>query len=532
MVLSGILAIAIFFRFQLRSHGQWNLGDNLDGLIAFNIIHHWYNVFHGIENWRTVGYFYPYVNTLGYNDGYFLYGVIYTVLRFLKIRMFMASEGVNIIIRMIGFYSFFYLCHRKLGLNFFVCLLTAFIFSLSTVVYRQGGHVQLLSVSFAPLLTVFIINYLKYLLVDQNIYRSIFWGGIAGIFYAAWLLTAFYMIWFYTLFGCILLLLIGLYQYRYRFFHIKKPLFIAILAPFITTLLALIPFLITYLPIAHQTGMHNYAEVTVYTPRFSNIINVGDHNLIWGNIIEFFHLEGGEAIVGYPLLFLVLSVASIVYALRIGQEDLSIFYRLLALTLVISFLISMSFSQHSLWYFVYHFFPGGKGVRVVYRYWIYLLFPMCVLLAYYLSNRIVWSFSILCFLIPILLILEQINIGSSTKFNTKKEQDFVNSIKTIPQQCRSFFVMGSRYGNNPEPSWSVYWNNVDAMLISEITGMRTINGFSTFVPPDWDFNSLPSATYLERVKLYANKHDINQTLCLFDITRMEWTVSPQNLIGP
>jgi hypothetical protein len=528
VVLSGILAIAIFFRVQLYSYGKWDLGDNLDGLIAFSIIHHWYNFFHGIESWRTVGYFYPYVNTLGYNDGYFLYGVIYTVLRFLKVRMFIASEGVNVIIRMIGFYSFFYLCYRKLDLNFFVCLLTAFIFSLSTIVYQQGGHVQLLSVSFAPLLTIFIINYLKYLLVDRNIYRSIFWGCITGTFYAAWLLTAFYMVWFYTLFSAILLLLVCIYQYCYHFFPLKKPSLIGVLFPLTVTTFALIPFLITYLPLAHQTGMHDYSEIRFYTPGFLNIINIGNQNLVWGSIIKFFHMPEGEAIVGYPLFFLIVLSASIIYCLKNNQNDVFIFYRLLAFALIISFLISISFMGHSLWYFIYHFFPGGKGLRVVYRYWIYLVFPMCVLLTYYLSKRIAWSFSFLCFIIPILLILEQINIGSATHLNTKKEQDFVNSIKAIPHQCRSFFVTGSRYGKL-EPSWSVYWNNVDAMLISEITGIRTINGFSTFVPPDWNFNSFPSTTYLERVKIYAYKHDINGTLCLFDIHRMKWNVFPQNL---
>lgn len=530
VVLSGILVIAVFFRVQLYSHGEWDLGDQLDGLIAFSIIHHWYNVFHGIENWRTVGYFYPYANTLGYNDGYFLYGLIYTVLRLLKIKMFMASEWVNVIIRMIGFYSFFYLCYRKLGLNFFVCLLTASIFSLNTIAYQQGGHIQLLSVSFAPLLTIFIINYLEQLFVNQNIYRSIFWGCVGGIFYAAWMLTAFYMVWFYTLFSCIVLFMMMIYQYRYKCFPIKKPPFIAIFIPFIVTFLVLIPFLITYLPVAHITGMHHYGDINLYTPGLFNIINSGNQNLVWGSILKFFHMGDGEAIVGYPFFFLVMLIASVVYSLKTSQSDLFIFYRLLAFTLIISFLISLSFSHHSFWYFVYQFVPGGKGIRVVYRYWIYLVFPMCVLLTYYLSKRIKWSFSPICFLIPVLLVLEQINTSSSTYLNTKKQQDFVNSIKTIPHQCRSFFVTGSRYGK-PDPTLHAYWNNVDAMLISEITGIRTINGTSTFVPPDWNFDIIPATTYLERVKFYAKKHAIDETLCLFDISTMKWNVFSQNSMG-
>lgn len=182
VVFIGILVTITFFSSQLRVRWELVFGDQFDGLIEFSILQHWYNVFHGIENWRTVGYFYPYQNTLGYNDGYFLYGILYTALRMLNIKMFMASELVNVIIQITGFYSFFYLCHRKLKLKFFVCLLTASIFSLGNAIYVQSNHVQLLSIFFAPVLTILIVNYYQQLFVFRNIVRSIFWGALLVFF--------------------------------------------------------------------------------------------------------------------------------------------------------------------------------------------------------------------------------------------------------------------------------------------------------------------------------------------------------------
>ncbi len=523
VMLSGILVIALFFRQQLFSNGTLIFGDQYDGLIEFSLLQHWYNFFHGIENWRIAGYFYPYPDTLGYNDGYFLYGVIYTLIRVFKINPFIAAELVNVIIRLLGFYAFFYLCHRKLGLKFWACLLTTAIFSLSSSAFLQAGHAQLLSVSFAPLLTIFIINYFEALLVTQNTYRAILWGSIAGIFYATWLISTYYMAWFYTLFACILLFFMALSQYRYRLLAIKKPLFMAIFIPMLVTLIALIPFLMIYLPIAHQTGMHPY--IREWIPSIFNLINMGNENLLWGKIITLFHFPGeGEITVGYPFIFLMVLIFSIIYSVTITQEDSNIFYRSLTYAIIVSILISISIFHFSLWHDIWKFFPGAKGLRTVCRYWVFLLFPMCVLVSYYLSMRVVWSRSVINFLIPILLIAEQINLAHTVHLNTKTQQAFLESIKPIPKQCQSFFVVGTRYGDT-SPSATYYLNNVDAMMISEIVGVRTINGFSTFAPPDWKFEYYPKETYLDRVKLYAKKHGISAGLCSFDINQMKW-ISP------
>lgn len=523
VIFSGILVTALFFRQQLLSHGTLIFGDQFDGLIEFSLLQHWYNFFHGIENWRTVGYFYPYQDTLGYNDGYFLYGVIYTLIRMFKINLFIASELVNVVIRLVGFYSFFYLCHRKLGLKFFVCLLTAAIFSLNTAVFQQTSHVQLFSVSLAPLLTIFVINYFDALLVTQNSYRAIFWGSMAGIFYSAWLISTYYMAWFYALFACIMLFFMALSQYRHRLLAIKRPSLMPIFIPMVMTLIALIPFLMTYVPIGRQTGMHDFRETIGWNSSLFNLINTGSGNLLWGQVMTQFHFGLGEMVVGYPFIFLFILLFSIVDSVTVSQIDSVVFYRPLAYAIIVSILISISIFHFSFWYVVWKFFLGARGLRVVCRYWIFLVFPMCILISYYLSNRVVWSFSVFCFLIPMLLIAEQINLMHGTNLNAKNQQAFVDSIKPIPRQCQSFFVVGTRYGEM-DSSVSNYLNNVDAMMISEIIGVRTINGNSTFNPPDWNFGYYPTETYLDRINRYAKTHAISAGLCSFDIIQSQWVL--------
>lgn len=521
VILSGVFVTAIFFRIQLLSHGTLEFGDTWDGLIAFSIIQHWDNVFHGIEHWRDMGYFYPYLNTLSYNDGYFLYGVIYSIIRLFKVKMLIALELTNVTIRMIGFYSFFYLCYKQLNLKFLVCLLTATIFSLSTALYVQSVHTQLFSVALAPLLTVFLINYFRKLLVIQDTYQAIFWGSMAGILYAAWLLSAYYMAWFYTLFACFWLLCLVILQYKHKRLVISRPAWIAVFIPVGVTILALIPFLMVYLPAALQTGMHGYGEALGFTPSIWNLINIGDQNLLWGKLLSYFHFPGEEFVVGYPLVFLAVLIAAIVSSMKDDRREVIILYRPIAYAIIISILVSIVIFKVSLWHIIWKLFPGAKGLRVVCRYWIYLVFPMSVLLTYYLSKKTVWSCGLMYGLIPSLLILEQINTGLGPNLHRGTEQAFIDSIKPIPAQCQVFFVTGTRHKEIAVKALSHILNNIDAMVIAEVIGAKTVNGTSTFVPPDWNFRYFPQDNYLDRIQIYAKKHNI-KNLCSFDLSVMKW----------
>jgi len=69
----------------------------------------------------------------------------------------------------------------------------------------------------------------------------------------------------------------------------------------------------------------------------------------------------------------------------------------------------------------------------------------------------------------------------------------------------------------------LYSHNVDAMLIAETTNLPTINGFSTFDPPDWNFDDPTRSDYSARVAEYARKHGIDglRGLNLADLT---WNV--------
>src|SRR5215472_2645171 len=77
----GIVSVAFFFRYQIANGFTWLAGDRYDGFIELSILEHWYNVAQGFSHWSQMNYFYPVAGSLGYNDGYFFYGLIYAVFR-------------------------------------------------------------------------------------------------------------------------------------------------------------------------------------------------------------------------------------------------------------------------------------------------------------------------------------------------------------------------------------------------------------------------------------------------------------------
>ena len=64
----------------------------------------------------------------------------------------------------------------------------------------------------------------------------------------------------------------------------------------------------------------------------------------------------------------------------------------------------------------------------------------------------------------------------------------------------------------------LYPHNVDAMLLAELWRVPTINGFSTFNPPDWAFSDPLAPDYDARAEAYARRHRLSG-LCRLDASQ-------------
>lgn len=203
--LAGLLSLIVFFRDAVTSGFDRMMGEPLDGYIQLAIVQHWDNVRRGLEAWDVTSHFHPWPDTLGYNDGFLLVGTLYGVARLSLVDPFVAQTIAFIVIRAIGFVFFGLFTSEAMGISFGGAVLGAALSTMASNLYIQSTHGQLLTVALAPLFAWLLFRAMRHV-VAQRPGQACTWGAAASVLCGAWLLTAFYTIWF-TLF---LMLLTGL----------------------------------------------------------------------------------------------------------------------------------------------------------------------------------------------------------------------------------------------------------------------------------------------------------------------------------
>ncbi|AIY44138.1 Permease of the drug/metabolite transporter [Collimonas arenae] len=526
LIAIGMLSIYFFFYQQINSHFSWIFGGDYDAVIEAVLVSHWYRVFEFNQAWNQPLYFYPYQDILGYNDGYFLYGVIGIPYRLLGFDLLVTQELVHMTVKAIGFLSMATLLGRLQQKNI-IALLGAALFTLFLSSSARAEHAQLFSVAFLPLLAFLLLE------TVQSVFSSkrkamLLYSTAFSLLYGAMLITGFYMAWFFGLF-----LIICIIFYAYFDFGKMKTFFnlalsskwqIVLIASIF--LFAIAPFLYVYLPKLKETGGQGYDSQIFYSLHYLDILNYGKGSLLWGRLFEFIDnrfpgmWRPGEYQVGFTPDVFILAIF-IIFSLILKKTSASPrWFKVLACATLLAMLLPLSFSGHSLWFFVRSLVPGGRGLRVIARFYIFLAFPVSILIAVYFSN--LWTlfkkFRMPIFALLSLVCLGQINVHKEVGLEVKKHMAMVNNAAPSSKECTSFFV------TNPVPKSgdfisSLYGQNVQAMLLSDTFGIPTLNGFATFNPPDWIFEDRPM--YVYRVGNYVSSHNL-QGVCEYDIGNNKW----------
>ena len=302
------------------------------------------------------------------------------------------------------------------------------------------------------------------------------------------------------------------------------------------------PFLWVYLPKAVETGAHPFGDALNYLVMPLDPVNVGPRNLLWGWINRAMlvvlpsKLVVDEHASGFPLVFFVLFVLAMRRTLARPEANTppaSTAMRALAWSVLATWLLTIQLGPVSPWRLVALIVPGANGLRTVVRYQLFLLLPALILVFQALGER--WSALRIArpaaaFGLVALLVVENVNLQSAADLSRSAQRAALAAIPSPPAACRSFFVVKARAGEGfykKEIADRVYPHNVDAMLLAQLWRLPTINGFSTFNPPDWDFASPRAPDYLARVGAYAVRHDLHG-LCGLDMRQTQ----PWTMLGP
>ena len=525
LFLALLFSLAAVFHTQLLTGFGRLTGDRLDGLIQTSILEHWFNVLRGRAAWDTMNYSYPYRGTLAYNDGYLLYGLVYSGFRALGVDPFLSAEGVNIVLRVLGFAGAYRFAASVLVLARGWATLGAVLFTLCLSAYQQSAHAQILSVALCPTAAWLAVEAARALEAGRR-RAATGWGIGLAILVSAWLLTAFYTVWLLGLYA-ILLVLAGVAQHgvrrraavalrqEWRTVAVIGLLFIA----------GAVPFLLVYLPKAWESGMHSYAVLRPYLPSLLDTIRVGPGNLLFGWSDRLLAPASAatastERLVGWPPVQLACFAIAAVWGWRRPAMRPAI------LAVGILYAVSLRVGEVSGWWLVHHGVPGAKAIRVVARTWIVLAGPvLCIVLLW--LQRLGAVRPRLAAALAVLLVAEQLSTGPNVALlDRADEMRRLSAMLPPPPGCSAFAVLSART-DDPEALalLQLVSPNANAMLLAEVAGLPTVNGLSTFNPPGHDLGAPISPGYLARVGAYAHAQKVTG-LCGIDLRTGRWYEDP------
>ncbi|WP_448663803.1 hypothetical protein ACG3SL_03775 [Sphingomonas sp. CJ20] len=536
LALAGyLLSIGIVFRQVIASGFDLGFGDRIDVPIEISILEHWRATLMGSATWNLPLYFHPYTDTLGYNDGYLLSGLLYSGWR-LGFGPFLSATLTAFTFKTIDYAATLWLVRGVLRWEWGVAVLIATLATISNNMVAQSGHAQINSLALLPVLASLAVLAVRAEIAGARL-RAATLAVLAALLLGLWLVTAFYFAWFSLYFALVLGASWLWLTERWR------PAALAALlrthfqtaAVFIGTFaVAAIPFLLVYVPKRLETGGHGYMISYLVQP--TDLVNVGEDNLVWGWLVRAFaavvhlvaepgsrlerSLLGGEHESGYPVLLFVL-VGTAAYALLRRRGDAS-FARVFALAVVVSWALTLRIWQVSPWIVVHYLVPAASGLRVVLRYQLFVVLPVLLLVGtvYRARFAMLWrQRPWLAALLVAFLIAEQVNLKDAARLSRSEERAAYDAIPAPPAGCAVFYVVAGHLSQRPYPIAfmdDLYPHNVDAMFLAARWRIPTINGYSTFNPPDWNFAHAEAPDYDARVQAYARAHGL-RGLCRLDV---------------
>ena len=531
----------VFFWEQVASGFNKVMGDDGDGRLIAYLHEHWYGVLRGRNAWLDPAYFYPVKGVLGYCDTFFLNQVIYAPLRALGADFLLAFQLTLVGLTLIGFCSFVALVRRFLHASLPVALVGAWVFTFANSLSMKALHTQLYGVYWVPLLLY--VGAAAWSSRTARPRQSAVLGGISGALGALLLFTNYYVAWFSFLALGISAVGFLLLNPRYGWAAADDGVrsgwrtLLAVAGGFAV---GIVPFLVTYLPVAQESGGRRYADAMRYAGQVTDLWNVGPTNLLWRNVFDgtlgpapdrLGNIEVDLAVP--PLLVLTaLALAVAAFAVYRRRADRATtpppLAAVLALTGIVLALLPVKTDAGSAWALVWNLVPGAHAIRAIFRLQIVnQLVISLALVAGWTAVRRQWASLSRSTIVPLvavaaglLLMVEQVNVGDYSRIDRAANLARLGAVPMPPATCRSFYVTTANPAGRP---WFAL--QIDAMLISQRLQLPTINGYSGVYPAGWLLGDPRAPAYPQAVSSWVAQHGLQGSVCGYDLTTRAWTPS-------
>lgn len=289
----------------------------------------------------------------------------------------------------------------------------------------------------------------------------------------------------------------------------------------IFTVIALFIFYVIYFKVYLIQSGWSLIDLQSFSVPLVNILNVGYGNFVWGNfLIDFFDFsydllyDHERSLTITPVLFLVYILMFISLKPQIPRFQLYIFNSLLIL-----YLIPIKIFNFSIWYFLIQI-PGLDAIRSINR--IYIFIHVLLIFHFAFLYKYINLKSILARFLLLALLIEQINSAVNINLNVPEQLQLLRSGKNPPVNCSYFYAIT---GFDNKPVWA---QQLDAMMVSAVSGVPTLNGYSGKRPVGWDAGWMAGPDYRDKMKEWSlNSGLALNDSCTFDLDNRIWIETGQ-----
>ena len=544
-LLIGIAGTIQYHSTQVLSGFDTFFGDRGDARGFVYFCEHWYQSILGKASLLSPGIFYPVKRTLAYSDLLFGFSIPYSFFRFLGFDMFTSVEFVVILLTFTAYCAAFVLLYKTLGFGVIASTAAAMFFAFSNPKFHQTTHLQLQYIWLLPVIFALLITFGKQVeTIGQK--RAAVLLSLAGLCFNLQMATTFYYAWYLVLWALLFFSMALVIPGTRRFlFAVVRKYWRALVVAGLVLLVGFVPLLLVYLPTIRVGTWYRFEFVSEMIPDWRALLSMGDGNYLWG----WFNTRlmpdprpatWGELMVGIGLVaslaWIVLTIWSI-WLIKSGRKESPIkpampgpgevalpFLGILILATSIFYLLGIKYGSHSPWEIVYRYFPGAGAIRAVSRYVIFLTLPMSIAFGYALHRGLQISFAdrnrrkasaIAIVFIAALGVFEQFGVPkvNGAGFSKRVEQLYLKSMAArLPDDCSAFYLAPGPNANHVTPEY-----HYDAMLLSIMTRVKTLNASSSQFPPDWHLYFLKDPEYEENVKRWIELHKLSGRVCRLEI---------------
>ncbi len=468
------------------------LGDLLDARFTIVVNDHWYQFITGNQSFSNLGFYFPNQNQLGFSDAFLATGLLSIPLRVFGLTVINSWLISNMVL---SFICFFFAA-KFLGIvlnNKLSGALLTILFASSYPFIAQLGHLQ----TFGYLLVFPILYFLRAVYYSPN--TAIRSAMIVVLLFELLSLSAWYAFVFCLALISIMLgflsLFFGARFLRDKFLDVWSNLkfdfnSFSLLAR-VCIICATLPMPIAWLKIYYagfdQISNKGYGEFVFYAPRWGDLFN--SVNQSWGiqrvfNELTHQRISGSfERALGFTPILLVLTLLMIcflAYPSKFVEHSVKKWALTLFCTGLIPSLILVTDDEgHSLWRFIWVLIEPIRSIRVPFRVSIFTTWIILFAIFYVLSKS--KAKGVLIVFVFALIFIDTWRPIPANWSRTQELSKVGQEIKVTleNQKCDYFFVNPS--STNREP----WITQVEAMMISNQTGIPTINGYSGNWPEGW-----------------------------------------------